>query len=93
MIVFSVSTGTHFITGLVSLEFCEGYMKVKLLFLKKFEKKLDMNFKPSVKELNFPKSTFFHCGAYMKVKSMLRRLVGFDETSTRKHSRGRTWIF
>ena len=27
MRVLSVSTGTHFITGLVILDFCEGYMK------------------------------------------------------------------
>ena len=31
MRVLSVSTGTHFITGLVSLDFCEGYVKDKLL--------------------------------------------------------------
>ena len=41
MRVLSVSTGTHFITGLVSLDFCEGYMKDIFLFFKKFEKNLE----------------------------------------------------
>ena len=40
MRVLSVSTGTHFITGLVSLDFCEGNVKDKFLFIKKFEKNL-----------------------------------------------------
>ena len=40
MRVLSVSIGTHLITGLVSLDFCEGYMKEVFLFLKKFEKNL-----------------------------------------------------
>ena len=41
-----------------------------------------MNFKPSVKELNIPKSSFSHCQEYiMKVKIVSRVLVGFDETT------------
>ena len=91
MRVLSVSTGTHFVTGLVSLDFCEGYMKDKILFLKKFEKKLERNFKPSVKNLHGPKSSFFLCDEYMDVKIMSRVLVGFDETSVfRGRGRGRT---
>ena len=98
MRVLSVSTDTHFITGLVSLDFCEGYMKEIFLFFKKFEKKLERNFKPSVKNLHGPKSSFFHCEEYMKVKIMSRVLVGFDETTdlcgrTDGRGRGRTWIF
>ena len=46
-----------------------------------------MNFKPSVKELKVPKSSFFLCDEYMDVKIMSRVLVGFDETSV---FRGRT---
>ena len=91
MRVLSVSTGTHFITGLVSLDFCEGYMKDFFLFFKKFEKKLERNFKPSVKNLHGPKSSFFHCEEYMDVKIMSRVLVGFDETSVfrgRIHANG-----
>ena len=53
-----MSTGTHFITGLVILDFCEGYMKDIILFFKKFEKKLGKDFKPSVQELHGPKSNF-----------------------------------
>ena len=96
MRVLSVSTGTHFITGLVSLDFCEGYMKDFFLSLKK---KLERNFKPSVKNLHGPKSSFFHCEEYMDVKIMSRVLVGFGETSVfrgRGRGRGRghrTWIF
>ena len=48
---------------------------------------LGKDFKPSVKELNVPKSTFFHCEEYMKVKIMSRVLVGFGETADH---RGRT---
>ena len=81
MRVLSVSTGTHFVTGLVSLNFCEGYMKHKILFFKKFEKKLERNFKPSVKNLHGPKSSFFLCDEYMDVKIMSRVLVGFDKTT------------
>ena len=56
-------------------------MKDKILFLKNFLKKLGKDFKPSVKNLHGPKSSFFHCEEYMKVKIMSRVLVGFDETS------------
>ena len=56
-------------------------MKDTFLFLKKFEKQLERNFKPSVKNLHGPKSSFFHCEEYMDVKIMSRVLVGFDETS------------
>ena len=87
MRVLSVSTDTHFITGLVSLDFCEGYMKEIFLFFKKFEKKLERNFKPSVKNLHGPKARFFHCEEYMDVKIMSRVLVGFGETADH---RGRT---
>ena len=39
-----------------------------------------------MQELNVPKSTFFHCEEYMKVKIMSRVLVGFGETTeTRGH--------
>ena len=55
-------------------------MKDKFLFFKKFEKKLERNFKPSVKNLHGPKSSFFHCEEYMDVKIMSRVLVGFGET-------------
>ena len=88
--VLSVSTGTHFITGLVSLDFCEGYMKDNFLFFKKFEKKLERNFKPSVKNLHGPKSSFFHCEEYMDVKIMSRVLVGFDETPENRCTHHRT---
>ena len=40
MRVLSVSTGTHFITGLVSLDFCEGYMKIFYYFFKSLKKNL-----------------------------------------------------
>ena len=56
-------------------------MKDKNLFLKKFEKKLERNFKPYVKNLHGPKSSFFHCEEYMDVKIMSRVLVGFGETT------------
>ena len=85
--VFSVSTSTDFITRLVSLEFCEGYMKDKILFFEKFFKKLGKDFKPSVKELKVPKSTFSVCHEYIKVEIMSRVLVGFGETT---ENRGRT---
>ena len=71
-------------------------MKDKILFLKNFSKKLGKDFKPSVKELKVPKSSFFLCDEYMDVKIMSRVLVGFDETSVfRGYTRtdGRTWIF
>ena len=90
MRVLSVSTGTHFITGLAILDFCEGYMKENFLFLKKFLKKLGKDFKPSVQELNVPKSSFFLCDEYMDVKIMSRVLVGFDETSVFR-GRRRRW--
>ena len=99
MRVLSVSTGTRFITGLAILDFCEGYnfMKDKITFLKNW-KTLERNFKPSVKELKVPKSSFFLCNEYMDVKIMSRVLVGFDETTenrgrARTDGRGRTWIF
>ena len=60
-------------------------MKDKILFKK--IKKLGKDFKPSVKNLHGPKSSFFHCEEYMDVKIMSRMLVGFDETSV---FRGRT---
>ena len=88
MRVFSVSTSTHFITRFVSLEFCEGYMKVKCYF-KQVLKNINMNFKSSVKELNVPKSLFFHCEEYMKVKIMSRVPVGFNRKSW-TDGRGRT---
>ena len=56
-------------------------MKDKNLFILKFEKKLERNFKPSVKNLHSPKSSFFHCEEYMRLKIMSRVLVGFDETT------------
>ena len=59
MRVFSVSTSTHLITKLVSLEFCEGYMKDTILFFEKFFEKLGKDFKPSVQELKATKSSFF----------------------------------
>ena len=62
-------------------------MKDKILFFKNFLKKLGKDFKPSVKELKVPKSSFFLCDEYMDVKIMSRVLVGFDETSV---FRGRT---
>ena len=75
-------------------------MKDKILFLKKFKKKLGKDFKPSVQELKVPKSSFFLCDEYMDVKIMSRVLVGFDETSvfrgrtrTDANGRRRTWIF
>ena len=71
-------------------------MKDKILFLKNFKKKLGKDFKPSVKELKVPKSSFFLCDEYMDVEIMSRVLVGFDETSVfRGHTDadGRTWIF
>ena len=73
-------------------------MKDKFLFFKNFLKKLGKDFKPSVKELNVPKSTFFHCEEYMKGKIMSRVLVGFGETTetrgrTDADADGRTWIF
>ena len=82
-----MSTGTHFITGLVSLDFCEEYLKDKNLFFKNFLKKLGKDFKPSVQELMVQKSSFFHCEEYMRSKIMSRVLVGFDETTV---FRGRT---
>ena len=84
-----MSTGTHFITGLVSLDFCEEYLKDKILILKNFLKKLGKDFKPSVQELMVQKSSFFHCEEYMKVKIMSRVLVGFGET-TENRGRGYT---
>ena len=71
-------------------------MKDTILFFKKFEKKLERNFKPSVKNLHGPKSSFFHCEEYMDVKIMSRVLVGFGETAAdRGQTDGRrwTWIF
>ena len=88
MRVLSVSTGTHFITGLVSLDFCEEYLKDKIIFLKKLGK----DYKLSVQQLKVQKSSFFHCEEYMKVKIMSRVLVGFGETADHR-GRGRTWIF
>ena len=55
-----MSTGTHFITGLVSLDFCEEYLKDKIIFLKKLGK----DYKLSVQQLKVPKSSFFHCEEY-----------------------------
>mgnify|MGYP000374366737 CR=1 FL=1 len=40
-------------------------MKDKILFLKNFLKKLGKDFKPSVKELKVPKSSFFLCDEYI----------------------------
>ena len=48
-----------------------------------------MNFKPSVKKLKVPKSSFFNCQEYMKVKIMSRVLVGFDETTENRCRRTR----
>ena len=59
MRVLSVSTGTHFITGLVSLDFCEGYMKDKILFFKHFERKMCPIFGSIFKNLHGPKIELF----------------------------------
>ena len=62
-------------------------MKDKNLNFKKFGKKLERNFKPSVKNLHGPKSSFFFLHEYMDEKIMSRVLVGFDKTTD---FRGRT---
>ena len=82
-----MSTGTHFITGLVSLDFCEGCVKDKFPFLKSLKQKFDRYLVRSLKICTALKSSFFHCEEYMKVKIMSRVLVGFDKTTD---FRGRT---
>ena len=64
-------------------------MKDNFYFSKKFEKKLERNFKPYVKNLHGPKSSFFHCDEYMRLKIMSRVLVGFGKTTENRCGRGR----
>ena len=59
MRVLSVSRGTHFITGLVSLDFCEGYVKDKNLFKKKFKRKICPIFGSIIENLHGPKIALF----------------------------------
>ena len=87
----SMSTAILF---MISLDFCEGYVKDKYLFLKSLKEKFDRYLVRSLKICTALKSRFFHCEEYMKVKIMSRVLdVVGEMTENRAPGRRRTWIF
>ena len=90
-----MSTSTRFVTKWVNLDFCEGYMKDKKIFLKTLKEKLGRYLVRSSKICTALKSSFFHCEEYMKAKIMSRVLDVVGETTDFRGHRihGRTWIF
>ena len=94
--IISVSTSTHFITRLVSLEFCEGYMKDKKWFLKSFLKSLVRisnhpckNWRSQNRVFSTTTSIWTKKSCHACSLASMKRPKITDTTDTRR----RTWIF